>query len=163
MASSSPRVVFDVNVYLAAVVSAPTGHTYPFFGVVPPTTDHAPADCLSLMMDSDRFTVFLSDHILWNIKDKLGQLGWPPTAIADYVQFVVELALASGGSVLADLPRSAFDSPDHEDNLVLDLVAACDAGILVTDDARDLLPLNPWKGRLILSSTAFVRQIVYRR
>lgn len=157
------RVVFDVNVLIAAVVTAPGTYTYPYFEQVPPASGHPPADCVSMLMDGDRFSAYLSEHILWNLRDKLPRLGWPNDATRDYLTFLTDIVADSTGAVVADPSRVSFDCPDFEDNLILDLVAAVDADILVTDDARDLLPMNPWRGHLILSSSDFIRQMLTRR
>lgn len=72
---------------------------------------------------------------------------------------VVEEALARGyGGVLAEVPRTVHDCPDHEDNLTLDLAAEVGALILVSNDS-DLLSMSPWRGTPIIGPTAFAAKV----
>ena len=48
----------------------------------------------------------------------------------------------SGGGLLAEVPRTVHDCPDHEDNLVLDLAAEVGATLIVSND-MDLLSMPP--------------------
>jgi predicted nucleic acid-binding protein len=84
-----------------------------------------------------------------------------PAVIEGYLETIVEIVAESGGSVV-DPPRSVFDVPDYEDNLILDLVVAVDALLLVSDDT-DLTTMNPWNGRVILRPREFVARVLQSR
>jgi hypothetical protein len=63
----------------------------------------------------------------------------------------------SAGGYYTDVPRTQHDSPDPEDNLILDLAVHADADLIVTNDS-DLLQLgrvHGWKGRLIIDPHRF--------
>lgn len=157
--SAATPVVFDINVYVNALVGAES--TFPLIAEVPPTSGNPAADCLSIAMDADEVSLHLSPHILTNIVRVLKLLGISDALAAGYVEAILDIAAGSGGAVVAP-PRKVFDVHDYEDNLVLDLVVAVDALILVSDDT-DLTGLNPWKGRLILRPHEFVKQVVQSR
>ena len=146
------RVVFDINVWLHAYLGPHS--EFPFLQQIPPTTSNSSADCLSLALDGDRFSVYLSPHILQNIAKVLRTEGLSPATTTRVLDDFVEIALYSQGSVL-DPERQAVATADHEDNLILDLVQAVSAQVLVTMDAG-LLQLTGWKGKAIIHPRQFV-------
>ena len=75
-----------------------------------------------------------------------------------YIEAVVAAAEHSGGGVLAEVPRTVHDCPDHEDNLILDLAAEVGALILVSNDT-DLLSMSPWRGTPIIGPAAFAAKV----
>lgn len=152
-------VVYDVNVLVNAIVGPES--TFPLISAIPPTTENAAADCLSVMFDADEFSLSLSPHILTNTVRVLGRLGLSAALIEDYVDAILDIVTVSRGQII-DPPRTVFDVHDYEDNLILDLVVAVDARILVSDDT-DLTELNPWNGRLILRPREFVDHVVQSR
>lgn len=157
--SSTASVVFDVNVFVNALVGPES--TFPLIAEVPPATGNSAADCLSVMFDAQEFSLHLSPHILTNTARVLGRLGLGPQLITDYTDAILDIVAGSGGEVI-DPPRTVFDVHDFEDNLVLDLVVATDSLLLVTDDT-DLTELNPWNGRLILRPSDFITRAVQSR
>jgi len=64
----------------------------------------------------------------------------------------------SGGGIVADVPRTVHDCPDHEDNLILDLAAEVGALLVVSNDT-DLLSMSPWRGTPIIEPTAFAAKV----
>jgi hypothetical protein len=70
------------------------------------------------------FAPWLSPHIITNIDRILAQLfKWAQPQIDAYLRAVGMAAEHSGGGIVADVPRTVHDCPDHEDNLILDLGA----------------------------------------
>ena len=65
---------------------------------------------------------------------------------------------AQRGGLLADVPRTVHDCPDHQDNLVLDLAAEVGAMLIVSNDT-DLLSMSPWRGTPILTPIAFASKV----
>jgi len=158
--SHLPAVVFDVNVYVSALLGADSN--WPLLGAVPPSTDNAAADCLSLAFDGERFTLFTSLHILRNFRRVLREAGWIESTADEAVEAMIEIVKFSGGKVL-DPPRTVFDIEDHEDNLILDLAVACDAWLVVSEDT-DLTFISPWRQRVaILRPHEFVRRLLHSR
>lgn len=133
---------------------------YPRLVPVPPSTDNPAADCLSIAFDGE-MPLHLSPHIMRNIARVLRSAGVGQEAIGAYLDLLGDVVAFCGGSV-TEPPRSAHDSRDHEDNLILDLAHAVEAEILVTDDT-DLTPLSPWRGISILRPHEFVRRVVGAR
>jgi len=155
-----PAVVYDINVFVNAVVAEDA--EWPYLAQVPPATSNADADCLSIAFDSEELRLFASLHILENVARVLRDLGWTHATVEEYVDALTELVETSGGAIL-DPERQVFDVPDFEDNLVLDLAVACDALLVVSDDA-DLTTLSPWHQRIaILRPRDFVHRIVQQR
>lgn len=51
-----------------------------------------------------------------------------------YLHAIVMAAEHGGGGIVADVPRTVHDCPDHEDNLILDLAAEVGALLIVSND-----------------------------
>ncbi|WP_268237017.1 putative toxin-antitoxin system toxin component, PIN family [Agromyces bauzanensis] len=151
-------MVYDVHIYVNAVVGPDS--EYPRIHPVPPSSDNPSPDCLSIAFDGD-YRLHVSPHILRNVGRVLGQLGWSAEAIGDYLALISDVVDASGGAV-TDPPKAAHSSRDHEDNLILDVVAATDADLLVSDDT-DLTSLSPWRGVPIVRPHQFVQMVVRER
>lgn len=157
---NSLRVVFDVNVYINAFTDSDS--TFPLIEVVPPTSGNWAADAISLAFDGDDFKLFTSPHIMRNLvrvlKTRLGVQGQriEMTSLA-----VTEIVHQSGGSIV-EPKRHTSENRDFEDHLILDLAVAVDALVIVTNDA-DLLDMNPWNGRLVLTPKEFVTRVVSAR
>jgi predicted nucleic acid-binding protein len=149
-------VVFDVNVLVQAIASG--NSPYQSWPSPPPTSGNPFADCLGIINDTAEFALWLSPHILDNVTRVLATVvGTSKEEADDYRDILVEMAEASGGGVLRP-PRTAHDCPDHEDNLVLDLVAEAGALILVSEDV-DLTAMSPWHGVPILRARGFVGRV----
>ncbi|MCL2849922.1 MAG: PIN domain-containing protein [Micrococcales bacterium] len=160
MTGPHPAVVYDVNVFVNAVVAEDS--EWPYLAQVPPATSNCEGDCLSIAFDAEDFRLFTSLHILQNVARVLLRFAWGHCAVEDYIEALTELVETSGGAVL-DPGRQVFDVPDHEDNLVLDLAVACDALLVVSDDT-DLTALSPWHQRIaILRPRDFVHRVVQQR
>lgn len=150
------RVVFDINVWLHAILGPAS--SYPYLDSVPPKTLNPSADCLSLALDGERFEVFASPHILNNIARVLKLRGYDQSFIRRYLEAVSDATHFSGGSILEPARKSNHTS-DFEDNLILDLVAAVRADVLVTID-RQLLALSPAHGAAILHPEKFLQWLL---
>lgn len=160
MTSLRPVVVHDVDVFVNAVVGEDSQR--PYLTQVPPATSDDGADCLSVASESADLRLFVSLHVLENVACVLRSLGWTRTTVEEHVEALTELVETSDGSVL-DPERQVFDVPDFEDTLVLDPVVACDALLVVSDDA-DLTALSPWHQRIaILRPCDAVRRTVRQR
>lgn len=133
---------------------------YPRIVPVPPSTDNAAADCLSIAFDGE-YSLFVSPHIFRNVGRVLRRAGWSESQVENYLELIADVVDYTGGAVV-EPPRVAHSSRDHEDNLILDLVAESGADLLVTDDT-DLTPLSPWRGVPILRPHQFVELVVRER
>lgn len=157
---NSLRVVFDVNVYINAFTDSDS--TFPLIEVVPPTSGNWAADAISLAFDGDDFRLFTSPHIMRNLVRVLKtRLGVQDQRIEMTSLAVTEIVHQSGGSIV-EPKRHTAENRDFEDNLILDLAVAVDALVVVTNDA-DLLDMNPWNGRLVLTPKEFVTRVVSAR
>ncbi len=157
---NSLRVVFDVNVYINAFTDSDS--TFPLIEVVPPTSGNWAADAISLAFDGEDFKLFTSPHIMRNLVRVLKtRLGVQDQRIEMTSLAVTEIVHQSGGSIV-EPKRHTAENRDFEDNLILDLAVAVDALVVVTNDA-DLLDMNPWNGRLVLTPKEFVTRVVSAR
>lgn len=146
------RTVFDVNVWLHGLIGPDS--EFPYLTKVLPATSNASADCFSLVFDGDRFSVFISPHILKNIARVLRETGLSENLIARICEDIVEIVIFSQGSVL-DPYRKIVELEDHEDNLILDLLFATNSEVLVILD-NQLLDHSGWLGRVFLRPRDFV-------
>ena len=85
-------------------------------------------------------------------------LKWERPQADAYAAVLSQAAEHSGGGLLADVPRTVHDCPDHEDNLILDLAAEVGAMLVVSNDT-DLLSMSPWRGTPILAPAAFAAKV----
>jgi predicted nucleic acid-binding protein len=114
---------------------------------------------MGIIVDAAEFALWLSPHITANVDRILSDLfKWEQTEVDAYLEAVAGAAEHSGGGVLADVPRTVHDCPDHEDNLILDLAADVGALILVSNDT-DLLSMSPWRGTPIIAPIAFAAKV----
>ncbi|MDG4823804.1 PIN domain-containing protein [Asanoa sp. WMMD1127] len=149
-------VVFDVNVLVQAIASG--NSPYLSWPSPPPTSGNPFADCLGIVNDAAEFALWLSPHVLDNTTRVLmAVVGTPTTEADDYRAILTEMAEASGGGVVLP-PRTVHDCPDHEDNLVLDLVADVGALLVVSEDT-DLTAMSPWRGVPILRAREFAGRV----
>lgn len=153
------RVVFDINVFLGALLGPDS--SWPELKPLPPASENAAIDCLSLAFDAESFQLFVSEHILSNIARVLGTEGMTDTLISRFLETILEIVDYTGGMVFEPSVRD-WGVGDFEDNHLLSLLTAADADVLVTDDA-DLTQLNPWNGRLILRPHEFVNRMLHSR
>jgi len=158
---SAQPVVFDVNVFIDAVVSGQD--SFESWPSPPPTSGHYAADCVGIANDASEFSLLLSPHVLTNIERVLGApeadggFGWDPEPIEEYLTVLVEIAEASGGEVLE--PHEAVtDCHDYEDNRILELALAGQAVLIVSNDS-DLLHMTPWRGVPVLSPRDFAARV----
>ena len=156
--NSKLGVVFDVNVWIQAVVGEDSD--YPYLSQVPPQTSNPSADAFSLAFDGELFQVSTSPHIIRNLGRVLGELGLPEELVEAVLDAVVDVVHLSGGSVV-EPERSAIESKDFEDNLILDLALSTGASVIVTLD-KEFQALSPWTGRLILHPREFVSNVLLR-
>ena len=153
------RVVFDVHVYVLNLLGDESA--WPEIVPLPPTSENAAADCMSLAFDANDFELYISEHILANTARVILATGHSNELVESYVAAVLEIVEMSGGSVIEPSARDRGVA-DHEDNFILDLVIAADADILVSDDT-DLTSLSPWNGRVIMRPYEFVNRVLQSR
>jgi predicted nucleic acid-binding protein len=114
---------------------------------------------VGIVVDAAEFALWVSPHILGNVGRVLEDLfKWEHAQIDTYVAVLSEAAEHSGGGLLAEVPRTVHDCPDHEDNLILDLAAEVGAMLIVSNDT-DLLAMSPWRGTPILTPVAFAAKV----
>jgi predicted nucleic acid-binding protein len=148
-------VVFDVNVYIDAVIKGGGGSAFTHWPILPPKTTNPAADCIGLANDAREYSLWISEHIFSNIEWILNDLfKWSTDRIDAYLNTLTTIAERSGGSFLDDVPCSVHDCPDYEDNMILDLAVEVGALIIVSNDS-DLLHMNPWRSTLILNPARF--------
>lgn len=157
---NSLRVVFDVNVLIDAFTGSKS--TFPVIEAVPPASGNWAADCISLAFDGLDFELYGSPHIIKNM-DRVFQshMGLSARFSGAAVEAVSDIVHQSGGSII-EPNRRISENKDFEDNLILDLLVAINADVLVTSD-WDLLSMNPWNGRLILTPSEFVERVLGAR
>ncbi|TDD62245.1 PIN domain-containing protein [Actinomadura darangshiensis] len=149
-------VVYDINVLVTA---AATGNS-PFrsWPSPPPTSGNASADCLGVANDAAEFSLWVSPHILRNVERILVELfKWEEAKAGAYLTALVAIVEHSEGDIV-DPPRTVSDCPDHEDNLILDLVAEVGALLAVSNDA-DLISMSPWRGTPIVTPDIFRQKV----
>jgi predicted nucleic acid-binding protein len=157
---NSLRVIFDINVIINALTGSKS--TFPLIEEVPPTSGNWAADAISLAFDGEDFKLFLSPHIMKNtVRIMRKTMGYSEEFANVASLAITEIVHQSGGSIV-EPPRHTSENKDFEDNLILDLAFAVDALVIVTNDA-DLLEMNPWNGRLILTPRDFVSRVVRAR
>jgi len=150
-------VVYDVNVLVTAVASG--NSPFRSWPSPPPTSGNACADCVGIIVDAVEFGLWLSPHILGDIRRVMEDLfKWEPSQVDTYLVVISQAAEHSGGGLLVDVPRTVHDCPDHEDNLVLDLATEVGAMLVVSNDT-DLLSMSPWRGTPIITPTAFAAKV----
>jgi putative PIN family toxin of toxin-antitoxin system len=158
---SAQPVVFDVNVFIDAVV---TGRdSFESWPSPPPTSGHFAADCVGIVNDAAEFSLWLSPHVLTNIERVLespankGGFEWESQFIEEYLEVLIEISDGSGGGVV-EPAEAVTDCSDYEDNRILELALACQAIIIVSNDS-DLLQMSPWRGIPILSPRDFAARV----
>jgi predicted nucleic acid-binding protein len=150
-------VVYDINVLVTAAASG--NSPFRSWPSPPPVSGNPSADCVGIIVDAAEFGLWLSPHILANVDRILCDLfKWAQPVTDAYLETVLQAAEHSGGGVLAEVPRTVHDCPDHEDNLILDLAAEVGALILVSNDT-DLLSMSPWRGTPIIEPAAFAAKV----
>jgi predicted nucleic acid-binding protein len=111
------------------------------------------------MVDAAEFALWLSPRISSNVDRILSDLfKWEQPEVDTYLETIARAAEHSGGGVLAEVPRTAHECPDHEDNLILDLAAEVGALIIVSNDS-DLLSMSPWRGTPVIEPTTFAAKV----
>ena len=144
-----------MNVLVGAVASGTT--KFESWPSPPPVSDNPFADCLGIANDAREFALYLSEHILattvYVLTHRDHGFGWDATHASDYVEVLLDIATASGGAIL-DPDARVSDAADDEDNRILELALACDADLIVSDDAH-LKELSPWRGRPVLRPAEF--------
>lgn len=150
-------VVYDVNVLVTAAASG--NSPFRSWPSPPPVSGNPSADCVGIVVDAAEFALWLSPHIISNVARVLEELfKWARPETDAYLGAVVAAAEHSGGGVVADVPRTVHDCPDHEDNMILDLAAEVGALVVVSNDT-DLLSMSPWRGTPIIEPSAFAAKV----
>lgn len=159
MTARNLPVVFDVNVLVTALKSS--DHTFRVpksWPVVPPVSTNPGADCIGVINDGGGFALWLSQHIIDNTVRVLEEVfGIAKTTADDYALLLQDFADASGGGVVDPDPKVS-DCKDWEDNRILDLAAEVEALAIVSNDT-DLLSMNPWRNRVIMTPAKFAAMV----
>lgn len=155
--SAPAPVVYDINVLVTAAASG--NSPFRSWPSPPPVSGNPSADCVGVIVDAAEFALWLSPHIVSNIERILAELfKWEQPQLDAYLNAILAAAEHSGGGVLASVPRSVHDCPDHEDNLILDLASEVGALLIVSNDT-DLLSMSPWRGTPVLDPAAFASKV----
>jgi hypothetical protein len=150
-------VVYDINVLVTATASG--NSPFQSWPSPPPVSGNPSADCLGIIVDAAEFSLWLSPHITANADRILSDLfKWAQSQIDAFLGALLAAAVHSGGGMVADVPRTVHDCPDHEDNLIVDLAAEVGALIVVSNDT-DLLSMSPWRGTPLIEPRAFASKV----
>jgi predicted nucleic acid-binding protein len=150
-------VVYDINVLVTAAASG--NSPFRSWPSPPPVSGNASADCIGIIVDAAEFALWLSPHITANVDRILAEFfKWAQPEIDAYLRAVITAAEHSGGGIVAEVPRTVHECPDHEDNLILDLAAEVGALIMLSNDT-DLLSMSPWRGTPIIEPAAFTAKV----
>ncbi len=155
----STPVTVDINVFVAAVAGG--NDAFQSWPSPPPVRGNLAANVVGILNDAREFSLFVSEHILANVLRVLSGpapdgYGWHSEAAEEYVALLVEIADASGGSVVEPDER-VTDCPDFEDNRILECAAASGSLLIVSDDS-DLTSMSPWRGTPVVTSGEFVNR-----
>ncbi|MHB8289691.1 MAG: hypothetical protein ACYDEY_10720 [Acidimicrobiales bacterium] len=155
-------VTVDVNVLVRAVAQRDRTEFWSWPSP-PPASSNPAADCIGIFNDAEEFSLFLSPHILRNVKRVLTDpddgYGWPEPDADDYVAVLTEIAEASGGEVLDPTVTVTDCVAGYEDNRILELVLASGSLLLVSSDMSHLVPMSPWRGTPIITPAQFVGRV----
>lgn len=145
-------VVYDINVLVDA---APAKGGDPLiWPSLPPRTAAPARDSIGAINDRRDFTLWLSPHILTNLRRVLiGAKAYEPAEADQYVDVITQIAIGSGGGVV-DPPRTVHVNEDYEDNLILDLAADVGAVMIVSSD-KHLVDMPLWRGTPVLRPREF--------
>ncbi|MFC4242964.1 hypothetical protein ACFOYW_06240 [Gryllotalpicola reticulitermitis] len=159
MPEPKTNLVFDIHIYVDNLVGPES--SWPRIQELRPSTRNASADCVSIMFyDGPRdYALFASPHIIHNATRILRDAGLSADLINGHINDLLEVISETGGAVVEPATNRDRGIGDFEDNQILNLAAAVDALLIISDDT-DLTPLSPWNGRLILGPHEFVRRHV---
>lgn len=148
----SVPVVFDINVLVDAVSSP--GGAFSAWPSPPPIRGNLAANAVGIINDAREFSLYLSEHILVNLRRVLvDAYEWEPAIADGYLDVILDIADASGGGIVA--PQTPVsDCMDHEDNRILECALASGALMIVSNDS-DLLSMSPWRGTSIVTAEEF--------
>jgi putative PIN family toxin of toxin-antitoxin system len=132
------RFVFDTNSLISAALSDESISRRAF--------DHA----------LDRGTILVSLPVVTELNEVLSREKFRPYVTEDEArQF---LATFAGASEWVEIDVTINDCRDPSDNNFLELAVSGRANLIVTGD-NDLLVLNPYQGKRILTPSEFLRQV----
>jgi hypothetical protein len=132
------RFVFDTNVLISAALSDQSTSRRAF--------DHA----------LDRGTILLSLPVMAELSQVLTRDKFRPYVTEDEArQF---LAVLAGASQWVEIDVQISECRDPSDNKFLELAVSGQASHIISGD-NDLLVLNPFKGKPVLTPAEFLRQV----
>lgn len=130
----------------------------------PPGRASAASECVGIANDAEEFALWVSPHILANVKRVLVEVfGWVPDQTERYANRLREIAKRSGGGEVD--PQKAppgiriTDCSDLEDNRILELASIVDAQLIVSNGNEHLTPMSPWRGTPIIVDSEFVARV----
>ena len=155
----SVPVTVDVNVFVAAVAGG--NDSFRSWPSPPPIRGNLAANVVGILNDAREFSLFVSEHILANVLRVLtgnppSGYGWSVEQAEEYVELLIEIVDASGGSVI-EPHEPVSDCTDHEDNRILECAAASGSVLIVSDD-DDLIRMSPWRGTSVVTAEDFVKR-----
>ncbi|MEN9748550.1 MAG: hypothetical protein RLZZ603_1242 [Actinomycetota bacterium] len=139
MTAPKIRVVFDVNVFVDALVGSDS--TFPLIREVPPPSSNAAMDAFSLAYDGFNFALYVSPHILRNAGGPaLTTLGMQFVGMMGGAVIVEAIFAIPGLGPFATMATKASDIP-----AVMGLVVVTALIVIVVNLVIDLLTaaLNP--------------------
>jgi len=131
-----PRVVFDTNIYLSAIV----------FGGIP-------RKLLQLAFD-EKIIVYTSAGILLEISQKLkNKFLWPQNNIIQTIKAISKIAV-----VVKPKTKLTIIKKDPTDNKILEAAVKAKANYIISGD-QHLLELGKFKNIIIVSPAAFLMSL----
>ena len=102
------RVVFDINVYIKNIFDEQA--TWPDIEPLPPASENAAADCLSIAFDGLGIELFVSPHIMENIFRLMAHAGHTDAFIETYIEALLDI-VEQAHRVRDRQPAAAFLAP----------------------------------------------------
>jgi uncharacterized protein len=131
-----PRVVFDTNIYLSAIL----------FG-------GPPRMCLELARKGT-IKLYTSKAILLELAQKLAnKFMWPRKDIHDVIHGIAQFAF-----IVQPKQRIHVIKVDPSDNIILEAAREAKANYIVSGDKKHILPLKTFEPTRILSPATFLKK-----
>jgi len=131
---SEPKVVFDTNIYISAVI----------FG-------GNPRACLELAR-SKELDLYVSPPILVELSSKLRlKFGWNDDEVFDLVEGIIRFC-----KVIKPKHKVSVIKSDVSDNMILECAKEAKADFIVSGDIKHVLSLKEFEGTKILNAKQFL-------
>ena len=132
------KVVFDTNI----VASASFWRGKPF-------------DCLTAWARGE-IAVYVSPQLLSEYFDTVEELAarYPDKRRVEWIE-----VLTASADLVFPTDRARGETPDPDDEMVLECALAAEANYLVSGDKKHLLPLREFRGIKIITADAFLKML----